>query len=124
MMSISFKDRFRIPVYDDAFEVRPALLNFDESRCIQCGLCVTACAGGCIEIDKYSRNDYMKGIVKGKKGFPYLVKTKSGSMLCAGCLTCAAACPNEAISIKHSFRPGYRLTKLHQAPEMTAPRNY
>ncbi len=124
MMLMSFRERFRIPIYDNVLEVQPALLDFDESKCIQCGLCVTACAGGCIEINEYSRTDFLEGIVKNKNGFPYLTKTESGIEICAGCLTCAAACPKEAITIRQPFRAGKRLIKLHQTAEMTAPKNY
>ena len=124
MAFISFAKRLKNPDYDNVEEIHTAELEFNSDNCIRCGLCVTACAGSCIEIDGYSRKDFMKGDVRKKEGLPRLERTMNGTPLCVGCLTCAAACPKGAISIKHPFRPSFRLTKLHQAKEMTPPRRY
>lgn len=124
MAAIPFSQRWKIPVYDDPEQIQYAKLDFETDECITCGLCVTACAFGLIEIAGNHRTDYMQGKVRGKLGVPRQVKALNGYNLCIGCLTCSAACPKDLISIRHSFRAGFCLEKLHQDPEMTPPKRY
>ncbi|ABW65927.1 4Fe-4S binding protein [Desulfosudis oleivorans] len=121
---LSLKERFDIPEYDDMAAMHYALLDFDQEKCVQCGLCVSACAGGCILIGSLYRSDFISGQGKARQGFPELDTLPNQTPMCVGCLTCSAACPTGAITIKQPFRPGGRLKKLHQAPEMTPPHRY
>jgi heterodisulfide reductase subunit A len=57
----------------------------DESKCISCGACVTACTYGAIELDESKRGS--KAVV-----IP---------VLCKGCGLCNAKCPTAAIQLKH-----------------------
>lgn len=124
MATIPFTQRLKIPVYDDPEQVQYASLEIDTEKCIKCGLCVTACAFGLIEIGGNYRTDYLEGTVRGKLGIPRQVTALNGLELCIGCLTCSAACPKGLISIKHPFRADFCWEKLHQAPEMTPPKRY
>lgn len=124
MATIPFAQRLKIPVYDDPCQVQYAALEFDTERCIKCGLCVTACAFGLIEIAGNHRTAYLENKVQGKLGIPRQVKALNGIDLCIGCLTCSAACPKGLISIKQPFRADYCWKKLHQDHEMTPPKRY
>ena len=124
MKRISFLQRFKIPVYDDPDQVQYADLDFDTENCMRCGSCVTACAFGFIAIDGYYRSDYLSGNIRGKKGFPKLVTSLNRVSQCVGCLTCAAACPKDAISIKRPFRAELCLEKIHQTSKMTLPKRH
>ena len=125
MDQLSLRERFHIVVYDEMPEQDIALIEVDESKCKECGICVTACGGACLLTGEFTRADYMKKRVKGKQGVPRLVRTANQKTpMCVGCLTCAAACPHGAISIVQGFMPGGRIRKLHQCPEYGPPKRY
>jgi ferredoxin len=122
---LSLLEKYRIPTYDNAEHMKGAQIVFDYSKCNQCGLCITACAGGAIITDLCNRADIMSGKFKGRTGLPYIKKALNGQVtLCVGCMTCSAACPNRAITIESSYQPGLRLKKICQASEMTLPKRY
>jgi pyruvate ferredoxin oxidoreductase delta subunit len=56
--------------------IRPVV---DESACIKCGLCVTYCPDGCVELNE---------------------KVEFDLDYCKGCGICAEECPKEAISME------------------------
>lgn len=55
--------------------IRPEV---DESKCIKCGLCVTYCPDGCVELNE---------------------KVEFDLDYCKGCGVCAEECPKEAITM-------------------------
>lgn len=125
MEYLTLYEKYKIPTYDNPKHIQAAEIVFDYAKCKQCGFCITACAWGGIITDLCNRTDIITGKFKGKTGLPRVKKVANGSVkICMGCMTCAAACPEGAISIKNNFRPGYRLKKICQAPEMTYPKRY
>ena len=125
MKYFTLYEKYKIPTYDNSDQIQSAEIDFDYTKCNQCGLCMTACAWGAFVTYLCNRADIITGKFKGKTGLPRVKKTANDKVkICMGCLTCMAACPNGVISIKKSFRPGYRLTKICQNPEMTYPKRY
>jgi ferredoxin len=122
---LSLRERISIPTYDNPKELQTAELIFDQTKCNQCGVCISICPGAWIATDKFTRMDYMKGTATGKSGFPKLLRSANDAVtLCMGCLCCAAACSKDAISLKQVFRPTLRLKKLHQTAEVSRPKRY
>jgi Fe-S-cluster-containing hydrogenase component 2 len=100
-------------------------LIFDETKCNQCGVCISICPGACLASERFNKMDYLNGKAAGKSGFPRLLRTANDAVtLCVGCLDCAAACPKDAIALKQVFRPGLRLKKFHQTAEVSRPKRY
>ncbi|MCX5850103.1 MAG: 4Fe-4S binding protein [Deltaproteobacteria bacterium] len=126
MKYFTLYEKYKIPTYDNPEHIQAAEIVFDYSKCKQCGLCITACAWGTISTNQCTRADIITGKFKGGKVGQLRVKKVDNEKvnICMGCMTCAAACPNGVISIKKSFRPGYRLKKICQATEMTYPKRY
>lgn len=125
MAHLTIYEKYKIPIYDNPKHIIGAELVFDYDKCKECGFCMTACAAGAIITDQCNRKDIMTGKFKGKTGKPYLKKVANGKVtMCAGCMTCAGACPHGVITIKNGFSAKYRLKKLCQAPEMTFPKRY
>ncbi len=62
---------------------------FDEERCKGCGLCVTACPKGIVELAKDNMNS---------KG--YYTARVVGIEKCIGCAFCATMCPDTVIKVE------------------------
>jgi len=69
----------------DTIVASGAVCEVDESKCISCGACITACAYGAIDFRETPR---------GKKA-------AVNPVLCKGDGLCNAKCPTEAIQLKH-----------------------
>jgi len=89
-------------------------------RLVYNSVCMGRNCDGFLQSGGYSHREIQRKnrIAEGEKTANDKVK------ICMGCLTCMAACPQDVISVKRSFRPRYRLTKICQVPEMTYPRRY
>jgi heterodisulfide reductase subunit A len=69
----------------DTVTASGAVCEVNESKCISCGACISACTYGAIEF-----HDTRQG-----------QKAGVNAVLCKGCGLCNAKCPTEAISLKH-----------------------
>ncbi|EFM25524.1 MULTISPECIES: 4Fe-4S dicluster domain-containing protein [Peptoniphilus] len=63
-------------------------VEFNESRCKGCGLCVIACPKNVIEIDPHKIN-----------GKGYSPATAARPEDCIACQNCAITCPDSVISV-------------------------
>ena len=125
MQKFTVLDRLRIPTYDNPKHIIMGDLEFDSTKCRECGICIRLCPGGCILSDSVRKSDYMDGGSKsGKCGLPRVDKTKSGVTLCIACFDCGAACPHGAISIKQNFQGGRFYKRLTQIFDMRYPKKY
>lgn len=88
----------------------PWIIEYDESKCIQCGKCTAVCSFGaispCVEMRKKSgniaeKNEYEKVlVVKQNVGF---------ENHCVGCGMCTAVCPNGAIKAVRNLDDRYAI---------------
>ena len=125
MATLSLKDRFTIPTYDDPDQMKMADLIFDTEKCKECGICILLCPGGCILSDTVTKMDFIKETsTKGNCGPPTLDSRRPGVTLCIACFDCGTACPTGAISIKNHFNPGYYYKRLTQTSDMRYPKRY
>jgi Pyruvate/2-oxoacid:ferredoxin oxidoreductase delta subunit len=62
---------------------------FSYRTCMACGICVTACPFGCLELAR-------GGIDSSNKQYPELVRPRH----CTGCGICAGECPFCAVVVK------------------------
>lgn len=124
MQTFTIKDRFKIPAFDDAKEMRTPVLHFSTDTCKNCGICVSVCPAGCIITANASKMDYINQTFKGKCAPPHVIRMQYGAMLCIGCFDCGAACPHGAISVEGNFDPGYFYKNLNQSPDMRFPKKY
>jgi heterodisulfide reductase subunit A len=69
-----------------SIQVSPLVSQIDAEKCIGCGLCVSICPFGAIELEE------VEG--KGKRA-------KNLSASCKGCGLCASSCPQKAIDMLH-----------------------
>ncbi len=78
--------RASIPLSQGSVVVEP-IISFlaNEDACIACGLCVTLCPYGALEIQKTAEGEKVHVI----------------DVACKGCGCCAAACPQNALDINH-----------------------
>lgn len=88
----------------------PWIIEYDESKCVQCGKCTAVCSFGaispCVEMRKKSgniteKNEYEKVlVVKQNVGF---------ENHCVGCGMCTAVCPNGAIKAVRNLDDRYAI---------------
>ena len=122
---LTFRERTKLPTYDNPKHMQMGDLRFDGQKCKQCGICISLCPGGCILSETLTKMDSMKGISKdGKCGLPYLDSLKPGITLCVACFDCGTACPSGAISIKNNFNPRYFFKRLTQTSDLRYPKRY
>jgi ferredoxin len=121
----TFLDRIRIPDYDSRKHMRTGDLVFDPRKCMECGICIQLCPGGCLHTETTTKSDILSGKARGGKyGVPRVTTTRRGATLCIACFDCGAGCPHGAISIKNNFNPGYRFKRLTQTSDLQYPKQY
>ncbi|MFP4531139.1 MAG: AMP-binding protein [Desulfobacterales bacterium] len=106
----------RIPDYNNPQDMQTGLLLFDNEKCKQCGICSFICPARSIQIEK--------GPGAWRSGLPRLIYSYPGITDCIACGCCVTACPEEAISIKCPFNPGYFYQRLTQTQDLTFPKQY
>ncbi len=76
----------------------PWIIEYDESKCIQCGKCTAACSFGAIEPAVETRKTSNSITEKGKCEKVLVIKQNvSLENYCRGCGMCTRVCPNGAI---------------------------
>jgi len=107
-----------LPNYFKKEHIQYGLLEFDEEKCIRCGICNTACGGGSIIIPPKKNGE--------KRELPYLYEPFPGVTLCVACGDCTAACPNDAIKIVQGFTVNepYHYARIAQTSQFTYPKKY
>jgi len=110
--------RKRIPNYYKKKHIQFGMVEFDEEKCVRCGICANACGGGSILLPPKGEGD--------KKGLPYIYEPFPGITMCVACGDCVAACPNDAITITQGFtvKEKYYYARIAQTSQFTTPRKY
>jgi len=116
MEHIQFKRWTKIPDYNDPAQMTTGLLSFDDETCKRCGICSFICPARSIKSDT--------GPAAWRNGLPRLVPISPGITECIACGCCLAACPENAISIKRSFNPGFFYHRLTQTNNLKYPKCY
>ena len=110
--------RKRIPNYLKNKHIQYGLLEFDDAKCVRCGICANACGGGSIIIPPKKEGE--------KRALPYLYEPFPGVTMCVACGDCTAACPNDAIKIIQGFtvKKKYYYARIAQTSQLTYPKKY
>ncbi len=76
----------------------PWIIEYDETKCIQCGKCTAVCSFGAIKPDIEKRRKPSNGLQKPSFDKILVIKQKvSYTHHCRGCGMCSRVCPNGAI---------------------------
>lgn len=87
----------------DAIHINPqtALPEVSEQKCTACGMCVTTCPRGIIELrNKNEGNRVFVSCISNDKG---AVAAKFCKAACIGCGKCEKVCPSQAIKIENNL---------------------
>ena len=82
---MTFKEKWRIPRYDDPNETQMGEIQFDDEKCSGCGMCVKACPADVIALKS------------GQAGV-------DGTIDCMACGDCVAICKEDAIRLTRNYR--------------------
>lgn len=86
MGNLSFKEKYRIPIYDDPNQINNGSVNVDPDKCTGCGFCVKACPADALVIENKLSKMPEKHINE-----------------CMGCGDCTAICPEDAIVLTKGY---------------------
>ncbi len=112
MAYLSFRRRNPVPTYLDPAEITTGEVEFDPSRCTNCGICAQSCPLGSIHVPE----------TKGE--IPRLAQAGPDIYMCFGCGNCVSVCPYEAASLKRLYTTHTRYNRLSRAPVLTGPKRY
>jgi len=109
MPLLRWRERLRIPAFDNPDHCRMARVTIDPERCNGCGMCVEVCVAAALE---------MQGA--GKERRPRMAP---GNPPCVACNDCMAICEQGAIRAArmHDFRYRYRRVLLEG---LAGPRDF
>ncbi len=86
----------------------PWIIDYDETKCIQCGKCTAVCSFGAINPVVEKRRKPASGIQKPSFDKILVIKQNvSFSHHCVGCGMCSRVCPNGAIKAVRNFNDRY-----------------
>lgn len=109
MALISFRDRMRIPSYDDPEQCRMSTVEIDHEKCNCCGLCSRACPARALYVDG--------------KGEDRKLRVREHLPQCVACNDCMAICERGAIRAVSSYDFKYRY-KTVMRDGLEAPRSF
>lgn len=112
----NFKRFTKIPDYNDPNEMTTGLLAFDDEACKRCGICSFICPARSIKSET--------GPGAWRNGLPRLMRSAPGITDCIACGCCLVTCPENAITIERSFRPGFFYKRLTQTADLRYPKKY
>jgi NAD-dependent dihydropyrimidine dehydrogenase PreA subunit len=110
MAYLTWKERLKIPTYDNPEYARSGRVVIDHGKCNGCGNCALICPGACL---------YVAGVGKNKKC--YLMEGEFPD--CMSCNDCAAMCERNAITVSQTYDFGYFYKILHRG-ELSPPRRF
>lgn len=85
MYTISFRERFHVPKYNDVDEIEPGIVSFDLEKCKSCFQCREVCPARAIE--KKNKLPVMSALNE-----------------CVYCGDCEAICPEDAVKLEKPNR--------------------
>lgn len=110
MSYLTWKERLRIPTYDNPSYANTGQVTIDEEKCNGCGDCVMICPGSAL---------YLAGVAKHKKA--HLMEVQFPE--CIACNDCAAMCRQGAITASVTYDFGLFYKVLHRG-DLCAPRRF
>ncbi|MBU1672599.1 MAG: 4Fe-4S dicluster domain-containing protein [Actinobacteria bacterium] len=110
MVYLTWKDRLRVPTYDDPSHVMTGKVEVDAELCNGCGMCVKVCPGSAL---------YLEGPPGGKKARMVARPVTD----CMSCNDCAAVCERDAISARGGCDYGFYYRTLFKR-DFVPPRRF